>query len=319
VYTLAQRPIPLGRRLSFRGGFLLPSGKVPWLAISAALLVAILLVLDLETLLSAAKSLFFSNALDLAMVLLAAICSFYVARRSSGYARQLWTLLAVALSLESIAQAISTYYQSFVPGSAEIPWPSDLLFFVWPTPIFMMFLPSSDDNSPAIDWLRLLDFLQVTTVAATAYLYFFYVPSRWQTDHASLLRQILILYLVRDFLLSAGFFLRARTSLSPWLRYFSAAMAVFFFVAVLSDGDYLFTLGTYSGAASWGDFIFALPYLFVVIFAATPGNEPLRAPFTSLAPVSAISSSPISFLPAFPSSSFSWDAASPMNNSSSPG
>ena len=49
------------------------------------------------------------------MILLAAICSFYVARRSSGYARQLWTLLTVALSLESIAQAISTYYQSLRP------------------------------------------------------------------------------------------------------------------------------------------------------------------------------------------------------------
>jgi hypothetical protein len=36
----------------------------------------------------------------------------------------------------------------------------------------MMFLPSSDDNSPAIDWLRLLDFLQVTIVAATTYLFF---------------------------------------------------------------------------------------------------------------------------------------------------
>jgi hypothetical protein len=131
---LPNGPIPLGRRLSFRGGFLLSSGKVPRLAISAALLVAILLVLDLETVLSAAKSLFFSNALDLAMVLLAAICSFYVARRSFGYARQLWTLLTVALSLESIAQAISTYYQRFVPGSAEIPWPSDLLFFVWALP-----------------------------------------------------------------------------------------------------------------------------------------------------------------------------------------
>jgi PAS domain S-box-containing protein len=248
---------------------LLPSGKVSRLAISAALLVATLLVLDLETALSAAKSLFFSNALDLAIILLAAICSIYVARRSSGHARQLWMLLTVALSLESVAQAISTYYQSFVPGSAEIPWPSDLLFFVWPTPIFMMFLPSSDDDSPGIDWLRLLDFFQVTIVAATAYLYFFYVPARWQSDHASLLRQILILYLVRDFLLSAGFFLRARTSLSPWLRYFLSAMAVFFLFAVLSDGDYLFTLGTYSGAASWGDFISALPYLFVVIFAAT--------------------------------------------------
>ena len=98
---------------------MLPSGKVPRLAISAALLVAILLVLVLETAVSA-KSLFLSNALDLAIILLAAICSFYVARRSSGYARQLWTLLTVALSLEFIAQAISTYYQSFVPGLAEI-------------------------------------------------------------------------------------------------------------------------------------------------------------------------------------------------------
>jgi PAS domain S-box-containing protein len=248
---------------------LLPSGKFPRVAVAAAILVGILLVLDLETVRSAAKSLLYSNALDLAMVLLAAICSFYVARRSSGYARQLWTLLAIALSLETIAQAISTYFQSFVPGSAQIPLPSDLLFFVWAAPVFMMFFPSSDDSSSAIDWLRILDFLQVAIVAATAYLYFFYVPSRWQSDHGSLLRQILILHIVRDLLLSAGFFLRARTSLSPWLRNFSAAMVAVFLAAGLSDGDYLFTLGTYSGAASWGDLLWALPYLFVVIFAAT--------------------------------------------------
>jgi PAS domain S-box-containing protein len=251
----------------FRGGFLLPSGKFPRLAIAAAILVAILLILDLETVRSAARSLLFSNALDLAMVLLAAICSFYVARRSSGYARQLWTLLATALSLESIAQAISTYYQSFVPGFSNIPLPSDLLFFVWAAPVFMMFLP--DDDSSPIDWLRILDFLQVAIVAATAYLYFFYVPSRWQSNHASLLRQILILYIVRDFLISTGFFLRARTSLSPWLRSFSAALALVFLISVFSDADYLSTLRAYSGAATWGDFVSALPYLFLIIFAAT--------------------------------------------------
>jgi PAS domain S-box-containing protein len=248
---------------------LLPSGKFLRVAIAAAILVAVLLVLDLETVRSTAKSLLFSNALDLAMVLLAAICCFYVARRSSGYARQLWTLLGIALSLETIAQAISSYFQSFVPGSAQIPLPSDLLFFVWAAPVFMMFFPSYEDNSSAIDWLRILDFLQVAIVAATAYLYFFYVPSRWQSDHTNLLRQILILHIARDLLLSAGFLFRARTSLSPWLRHFSAAMVVVFLVAGLSDGDYLFTLGTYSGAASWGDLLWALPYLFVVIFAAT--------------------------------------------------
>jgi PAS domain S-box-containing protein len=263
VYTLSQH--------SLHGGPLLPSGKFPRLAIAAAILIAILLILDLETVRSAAKSLFCSNALDLAAILLAAVCSFHVARRSSGYARQLWTLLAIALFLESIAQAISTYYQSFVLGAAEIPWPSDLLFFVWPAPVFMMFLPSSDDNdnSRAIDWLRILDFLQFAIVAATAYLYFFYVPSRWQSAHASLPRQILILYIVRDLLLSSGFLLRSRTSLSPWLRSFSSAMALVFFTAVLSDADYLFTLGTFSGGASWGDFVSALPYLLVVIFAVT--------------------------------------------------
>ena len=254
---------------TLHGGSLLPSGKFPRLAIAAAILIAILLILDLQFVHSAAKSLLFSNALDLAMLLLAAVSSFYVSRRSSGYARQLWTLLAIALSLESIAQAISTYYQSFVPGSAQIPWPSDLLFFVWAAPVFMMFLPASDDDSPSFDLLRILDFLQVAIVAATAYLYFFYVPSRWQSGQASLLRQILILYILRDFFLCSGFFLRAKTSLSPWLRYFSVAMALIFLTAVLSDADYLFTLGTFSGGASWGDVVSALPYLLVVIFAAT--------------------------------------------------
>jgi len=250
------------------------------------MLIAILLVLDLEIVRSTATSLFCANALDLAALVLAAICCLYVARRSSGYARQLWTLLAIALALESAAQAISTYYQSFVPGAAEIPWPSDLLFFVWPAPVFMMFLPSSDDDSQSIDWLRLLDFLQVAIVAATAYLYFFYVPSRWQSDHATLSRQILILYIVRDVLLAGGFLLRARTTLSPWLRSFSAAMAIVFSTSVLSDADYLVTLGTFSGGASWGDFFSALPYLLLVILAVTwrrasegPGYEQ-RSRFT---------------------------------------
>jgi PAS domain S-box-containing protein len=264
---------------------LLPSGKFPRLAILAAILVALLLVLVLETVHPAAKSLFYSNVLDLAMVLLASLCSFYAARRSSGYARQLWTLLAVALSLETIAQAISIYYQSFVPGSAEIPWPSDLLFFLWVVPVFLMFLPSSDDKFPGIDWLRILDFLQVAIVAATAYVYFFYVPSRWQSNHNALVRQILLLFIVRDLLLSSGFLLRARTSLSPWLRYFSLAMAIVFLTVVFSDADYLFTLGAYTGSASWGDLVWALPYLLVVMIAATwnrPTDVPSREPSSRL-------------------------------------
>src|SRR5271170_1004538 len=135
------------------------------------------------------------------MVLLAALCASYAARRSSGYPRQLWFLLAFALSLETIGQAIGTYYQSFVPGSAQNPWPSDVLFFVWAAPVFMIFLPRSEEDPSGIDSIRLLDFLQVSILAVTLYLYFFYSPSRWQSNQPALLRQILLVYLSRDLIL----------------------------------------------------------------------------------------------------------------------
>ena len=66
------------------------STRFPRLAIAATILavVGVLLVIELETVSSPANS-----ALDLAMVLLAATCAFYVAQLSSAHARQLWTLL----------------------------------------------------------------------------------------------------------------------------------------------------------------------------------------------------------------------------------
>ncbi|MGB2675744.1 MAG: PAS domain S-box protein [Candidatus Acidiferrum sp.] len=259
---------------------MLPSGKFPRLAVVAALLLALLLVFDLEFVRSATTRLLISNSLDLAMALLAAACSFYAARRSSAYARQLWFLLAIAFALEALAQAISSYYQSFVPGAAQTPWPSDVLFFVWPAPVFMMFLPRSDEDSAGIAWLRILDFIQVAIVAVTAYLYFFYSSARWQAAQPALLRQILILYIARDLILSLAFFFRSRASLPSWLRSFSLVLGLVFLTAVLSDADYLFTLGTSVGAATWGDFLWMLP-LFIVILLAVTWKQPGPAAVSS--------------------------------------
>ena len=259
---------------------MLPSGKFPRLTVAAALLLAFLLVFDLEFVRPAATRLLLSNLLDLAMVLLAAACSFYVARRSSGYPRQLWLLLAIAFTLETLAQAISSYYQSFVPGAAQMPWPSDVLFFLWPAPVVMMFLPRSGREAPGIDWLHILDFLQVGIVAATAYLYFFNIPSRWQAHSTSLVRQILILYVVRDLSLALAFFFRSRASLPFWLRSFFFVLGFLFLAAVLSDADYLFTLSTSASAASWGDLLWMLP-CFLVILLAVNWKQPEPAPVSS--------------------------------------
>ena len=146
---------------------MLPSGKFPRFALPAALLLALLLVLDLELVPSPYTNLLFANSIDLAMVLLAAVCSFYAVLRSSGYARQIWLLLAAALTLETLAQAITSYFQSIAHASSYTPWPSDVLFFVWAAPVFMIFLPRSDEDSAGIDSLLVLDFLQVAIVAVT--------------------------------------------------------------------------------------------------------------------------------------------------------
>src|SRR5258705_1899242 len=210
----------------------------------------------------------YSNSLDFLMVLLAALASSYGARRSQGYTRQLWTLLAIAFFLEVPAQAITTYSQILLPGSSYMPIPSDLLFLVWPTPVFMMFLPAADEKSRGWDWLRILDFAQIAIVAITVYLYSFYSPSKWLASSSDLPRQILILYIVRDAILSAGFFIRSRNSASPGLRSFSFGLFIVFLLAVVSDADFLLTLKTSLGAASWGDFPFLFPCLAVIFLAA---------------------------------------------------
>jgi len=246
---------------------LLPSGKFPRFAVAAAFLFALLLVLDLELVHSGARSLLVANSLDFAMVFLASVCAFYAARRSSGYARQLWILVAIAFSLETIGQGVSTYYQSFVPGSAQSPWPSDVLFFVWAVPIFMIFLPRSDEDPSGIDAIRLLDFLQVAILAVTLYLYFFYSPARWQTSQPAILRQILLVYISRDVLLSLAFFFRARSAIPAWFRTFCLVLSMAFLGMVLANSEYLLAIINPHIPSGWGDLIWMVPSILLISFA----------------------------------------------------
>jgi len=260
---------------------LLPAGKFPRFALFASLLAALFLIYELLFLRPSPKSLLLSNSLDFAVVLVAALCCFYVALRSYSLVRQVWLLLAVALSLETAAQGLTTYYQSFTPASLLNPMPSDILFFVWAAPVFMIFLPRSDEESSGIDSLRLLDFLQVAIVAVTIYVYFFYFTSRWKSQELKLLTGILVLYASRDLLLSIGFFLRSQSALPPWFRRFSFVLGLAFLAAVVPNLFYLFTLRTLINAASWGDLLWMLPHFLVIYLAVTwkdPESVPLPAP-----------------------------------------
>ena len=258
---------------------MLPSGKFPRFALFAAILAALVLIYDLEFVHQLFTRLLLSNSLDALAMLLAALCCYYVAFRSSGYPRQVWLLLAIAISIESLGQGLSTYYQSFVPGSSLAPEPSDLFFFVWAAPVFMILLPRSEEQTSAFDPLRLLDFLQIAIVAVTAYLYFFYFTARWKSDQISLVRGILILYIARDLLLSLGFFFRSRSSVPSWLRRFAVVLTLAFFLQVATHTDYLVTLVAAANDATWGDLLAMLPYVLIIGLAAFwPETAPEHVP-----------------------------------------
>jgi PAS domain S-box-containing protein len=266
---------------------LLPSGWFFRSVTTTAVVIALLLSVDLLFPSSRANVLV-SNTLDFAMVSLAAVCSFYSFRRASGFPRQIWLLVGIALALHSVAQAITTYYQSFVPAASHTPWPSDILFFVWPAPIFLLFLPSSDDAPSGMTWIRVLDFLQVVIVAVTAYLYFFFSPTRWLFDQRAILREILVLYIVRDILFALGFLRRGRANTPTWLRSFSRVLSFVFCTSALSYLTYFLTLGTAVGTSSWGDVVWMVPFATIILFAAywkQPSPEVLSPVATPPSPI----------------------------------
>jgi PAS domain S-box-containing protein len=250
-----------------------PSGKFTWLAIAVAGLLAALLLFVVEEVSKPATSLLLSDLLQSAIVLWAALCSLQVARRSSAYLGQLWMLLATALFLCFAGQALETYYQCFAHASSLTPWPSDILFVLWVTPAVMMLLPRPAKESGAIDWQQVLDFAQIGVVALTAYLYFFYVPSRWEAEGPQMVLRVFRLQMFRDIALTGAFLIRATTVSRRSIRGFFDGVAGLFLVASISDVIFLIAPFTSRTGARWTDVTWCAPFLFAALMAATWKRE----------------------------------------------
>jgi PAS domain S-box-containing protein len=182
-------------------------------------------------------------------------------------------LFAAALSLVTAAQVLETYYQSLVHASSLTPWPSDILFILWATPALMMFLPRSGEDSGKVDWQQVLDFAQIGVVALTAYLYFFYVPSRWEAEGPQMVVKVMRVQVLRDLAFGAGFAFRALTVSPRSLRAFFGKMSIFFGLGAASGLFFLFAFPASGARATWIDVIWCLPFLFAAAFAATWNSD----------------------------------------------
>lgn len=208
-------------------------------------------------------------ALDLlqsTIAVLAGICAIRVAGVSKGYLRRLWLLLTISVFLACGAQILKIYYKHIVHLPFASPWPSDILFILWVIPALMMFLPRSDDESKGSDWPAILDFVQVGIVALTAYLYFFYLTSRWQAEGTQMVLNVFRVQLFRDVVVAAAFLIGSLAiSLRPVKALFKG-VALFFLLE--ASWAVFVASGPIPGKTTWDGVVWCAPYLFLTAFAS---------------------------------------------------
>jgi PAS domain S-box-containing protein len=250
-----------------------PSQKSTWFIFGAASLLSAMIAVDVVAGSPPATSILISDLFQTLVAFLAATSTFVLAKRSSSYMRQLWTLFSAALFLSVAAQGLETYYQNFVHASSLTPWPSDVLYILWVTPAVMLLLPRPPQDSEGIDWLQVLDFAQIGVVALTAYLYFYYVPSRWEVEGARMVSKLIELQMFRDIALTLGFLIRAGAISKGPVRAFFERVASIFFVSAATAGLYISTPFTARQGAQWSDVVWCAPYVLTAFVAAMWNRE----------------------------------------------
>jgi len=263
---------------------LFPSGKFPRIALLGAAALAALSILVPAEVSSPWQRHFLTNAVQAAVLLWATVCSYVVARRSSGFLRELWRLWTAALALLTATLSMVVYWGSFRATPVATPWPSDILNFVWVAPAVMMLLPRSREDSSAVKWLHALDFTQVGIVTLTAYLYFFYIPSLWEGQGAEMFRHLRDVCVARDALLAAGLCFRAVKSPRGVHRDFFVRMCAVFGAVAIFDFIDMSTFGESSQAADWAGAAWGVPYLLAVVVAASWDSTARGGPDSLAAP-----------------------------------
>lgn len=247
---------------------MLPSSKSSRFALSVAFALLALLVLVVARAGHQANGQLLSDLLQSAIAAWAAACASWVTMRSSGYLRRLWLLFTISLLLVVVAQALETHYESLAHTPFATPWPSDIVFILWVIPALIMLLPRPEKESAGIDWETILDFVQVGIVALTAYLYFFYLTSRWEAEGPQMVTKEIWLQMYRDLAIAAAFLMRSRASVSEPAKALFRRVSLFFLLTAGASISYLLSGQGGAGRANWYDVAWCGPYLFVTAFAS---------------------------------------------------
>jgi PAS domain S-box-containing protein len=214
----------------------------------------------------------FSNLIELASALLAAIACTFAARRMENFGKYFWILVATGFYIWSFAQVICTYYESILHASLQSPWPSDIIFFLSMTPLLMTVFLDPQKGFDRKQWPRIFDMLQIVILTVAANLFTFQTPKAWRQGWDELHRFAWTPEAARDLILFATFALCALWAQHKVARNLYGRLAVFSFVYLCGEVPYLYLQSLHDlKTGSFWDLTWSIPLLLAAVLAATSG------------------------------------------------
>src|SRR6185312_7154871 len=158
-----------------------------------------------------------SNLAQMCAAGLAVVSCVLAVRRTRGFARRFWSLMATSFLLWTVAQAGWIYSNNLLHQADAAFWVRALFFFYLAPMALALFLPADPVNADS-RWTFYLDLAQLVIVVVTAYLYFV-IPSL-QLRGAPLNEQIRQWGEARNYIILGAFLIRLSLSHASKVRPF---------------------------------------------------------------------------------------------------
>jgi len=184
-----------------------------------------------------------SNILQAAAGATAALLSLRASRRSTGFPRRFWTLVAVAFFIWTAGQATYIYHENWIGERVPQPSWTHFLFRLYGAPLVMaLLIAHEEEDSRGHDWQRILDAAQVGILFLLFYFDLYFVPGgQWQGLTLLYLWGFFDLSDLENWSLFVAFLVRSRLSRRPEERAVSLHLVPYLLAYALASSFYNYT------------------------------------------------------------------------------
>ena len=208
-----------------------------------------------------------SNAVQVALDAVAVMAALSAAGRGGVFARRVWLLVAGAMAVHGLGQAVTTIYL-YTGTEFFSPWWSDEFLFFWVTPLLVAVVADPLEPRRRVPLTGLLDFLQVLLLGVAWHFSVFGDPLAWTKDAAGMAMLTWKVRVGRDLFVMACLWCRAGLSEFQTSRRIFRALAIFFSIFALVDLSYLYCEATLGARFGTGlDLLWSLPRWLLVVLA----------------------------------------------------